>query len=95
LFRVEIAPFNAGGPTARAQDAMRGPKNARARTSGMNPRSTRPQRRKREVVEVVSCCAENAAEPLYAQKPFRRELAEPLRPRLQRARELLTCRYSE
>jgi hypothetical protein len=49
-------------------------KNART-TIGMNLRSTRhgrPQRRKREAVEVVSCCAEDAAELQRARKPFRR-----------------------
>jgi hypothetical protein len=50
----------------QAQDAMLARKNARSRTIGMNLRSTRsgrPQKRKREAAEVVSCCAEDV-EPL-------------------------------
>ena len=72
-------PFSAGGPTEQAQDAVparTAQKNARNPTIGPNLRPTRPglpQRRKREQVEAVSCCAEDA---------------EPLRWRLQRAREL-------
>jgi hypothetical protein len=58
-------------------------KNARTRTIGMNLRSTRPgrpQSRKPEAVEAVSCCVEDAG-------PFRWRLqrAPELSPRRERA----------
>ncbi len=62
-FFVQEKIFSAGGPKEQAQDAMparTAQKNARTRTIGMNLRSTRPQSRKPEAAEAVSCCAEDA-----------------------------------
>jgi hypothetical protein len=55
-------------------------KNARTRTTGMNQRSTRPQSRKPEAVEAVSCCVEDAG-PLRWRLPPAPELL----PRQERA----------
>jgi hypothetical protein len=75
--------FSAGGPKEPARDAMparMAQKSARTRTIGMNLRSTRPQSRKPEAAEAVSCCAEDAGPLRWRSRP-----APELLPRQQRA----------